>query len=76
MQAAPLLSPERLVVDQLRKRWLTAIFESGAESARADAVLAFMDRMRCTRSVAEDLVDRAWTMLNLSVHARGKARAA
>lgn len=76
MQAAPFLSPERLVVDQLRGRWLTAIFDSGPEAARADAVQAFMERMRCTRGVAEDLVDRAWTMLNLSVHARHTRRAA
>ena len=62
------LSPETVVVDQLRSRWLEAITESGPVAARTDAVIAFMQRMRCSRGTAEDLVDRAWSMLNLHVH--------
>jgi hypothetical protein len=64
VHAAP-LSPESVVVDQLRRRWLEAISDSGPTAARNDAVLAFMQRMRCSRAAAEDLVDRAWSMLNL-----------
>jgi hypothetical protein len=59
------LSPETVVVDQLRSRWLEAISECGPAAARNDAISAFMQRMRCSRPTAEDLVDRAWSMLNL-----------
>jgi hypothetical protein len=69
MHARPPLSPEAIVVDQLRTRWLAAIVESGPIAARNDAVVAFMQRMGCTRAAAEELVDRAWSMLNLDVHA-------
>ena len=63
------LSPESIVVDQLRSRWLEAILHSGPTMARNDAIVAFMQRMGCSRANAEDLVDRAWSMLNLDVHA-------
>jgi hypothetical protein len=63
------LSPETLVLDQLRSRWLEAIIESGPSAARDDAVIAFMQRMACSRQAAEALVERAWCMLNLNVHA-------
>jgi hypothetical protein len=62
------LSPESIVVDQLRSRWLEAILQSGPTMARNDAIVAFMQRMGCSRASAEDLVDRAWSMLNLDVH--------
>ena len=68
MSAHGPLSPETVVVDQLRSRWLEAIVESGPTAARNDAVIAFMQRMGCTRPTAEDLVDRAWSILNLHVH--------
>ena len=68
MQLCIALSPDTIVLDQLRAHWLAAIFESGAIAAREDAVLAFMERMRCSRSEAEDLVDKAWCWLKLNVH--------
>jgi hypothetical protein len=63
------LSPEALVLDQLRSRWLEAIVECGPVAARNDAIVAFMQQMGCSRATAEDLVARAWSMLNLNVHA-------
>ena len=63
------LSPDTVLLDQLRAHWLSAIFESGPIAAREDAVLAFVERMQCSRAEAEELVDRAWSMLNLNVHA-------
>jgi hypothetical protein len=69
-------SPETVVVDQLRSRWLEAIITSGPVAARNDAVVAFIQRMGCSRAAAEDLVDRAWSMLNLDVHASLGAKAA
>jgi hypothetical protein len=69
MSAHASLSPETVVVDQLRSRWIEAIVQSGPAAARNDAVSAFMQRMRCSRGAAEDLVDRAWSILNLNVHA-------
>jgi len=62
------ISPESIVVDQLRSRCLEAILQSGPTMARNDAIVAFMQRMGCSRASAEDLVDRAWSMLNLDVH--------
>ena len=62
-------SPDALVLDQLRARWLAAIFEAGPAAARDDAVAAFMDRMHCSRAAAEALVDKAWCRLKLNVHA-------
>jgi hypothetical protein len=73
MSAHLSLSPETLVLDQLRSRWLQAILESGPAAARNDAVIAFMQRMGCSRPAAEDLVERAWSMLNLNVHVARKA---
>ena len=70
------LSPESIVVDQLRSRWLEAILHSGPTMARNDAIVAFMQRMGCSRGNAEDLVDRAWSMLNLDVHASFLPKAA
>jgi hypothetical protein len=66
---APSPSPDTVLLDQLRTQWLAAIFESGPIAAREDAVLAFIERMQCSQEVAEDLVDRAWCMLKLNVHA-------
>ena len=63
------LSPDTVLLDQLRAHWLAAIWESGPAAAREDAVLAFMERMQCSKATAEDLVDRAWCMLKLNVHA-------
>jgi hypothetical protein len=68
MSAHAPLSPEAVVLDQLRSRWLEAISDSGPIAARNDAVMAFMQRMGCSRAAAEDLVERAWSMLNLNVH--------
>jgi hypothetical protein len=62
-------APETVVIDQLRNRWLEAIDESGPVAARNDAVGAFVQHMGCSRAMAENLVDRAWAMLNLDVHA-------
>jgi hypothetical protein len=67
--ARELLSPESLVVDQLRARWLADIGERGPLAARADAVDAFTQRMGCSRPEAEALVERAWSMLHLSTAA-------
>jgi hypothetical protein len=63
------LSPDTVLLDQLRAHWLAAIWESGPAAAREDAVLAFMERMQCSQAAAEDLVERAWCMLKLNVHA-------
>jgi hypothetical protein len=70
------LSPESIVVDQLRGRWLQAIADAGPAAARNDAISAFMQRMRCSRGTAENLVDRAWSILNLNVHASPARKAA
>jgi hypothetical protein len=69
MPASVPLPPETVVLDQLRTRWIEAIVTSGPIAARNDAVVAFVQRMGCSRAMAEDLVDRAWSMLNLDVHA-------
>jgi hypothetical protein len=76
MSAHGPLSPESLVLDQLRSRWLHAIIESGPAAARNEAVIAFMQRMSCTRETAEDLVERAWSILNLNVHVSHARKAA
>jgi len=60
--------PETTVLNQLRAQWLAAIFEVGPSAAKDDAVLAFMERMRCSRTAAEAMVERAWSQLNLDVH--------
>ena len=62
--------PETTVLNQLRSQWLAAIFEFGPAAAKDDAVLAFMERMRCSRNAAEGMVERAWLQLNLDVHSR------
>ena len=76
MSAEGALSPETVVVDQLRSRWLEAIARSGPIAARNDAVIAFVQRMGCSRAVAEDLVERAWSILNLNVHVSHARKAA
>jgi hypothetical protein len=63
-----LSSPETVVVHQLRARWLAAIAQFGPVRAKEEAVVAFMERMGYSRPAAEDLVERAWSMLNLDVH--------
>jgi len=68
MQPCIALSPDTVVLDQLRAHWLAAIFEAGPLAAREDAVVAFMERMHCSRSEAEHLVDKAWCRLKLKVH--------
>jgi hypothetical protein len=64
---ATVTSPETTVLHQLRSQWLAAIVEFGPSAAKDDAVLAFMDRMRCSRKAAEAMVERAWSKLNLDV---------
>ena len=76
MSPQAVTSPEAIVVDQLRSRWLEAIITAGPAAARNDAIIAFIQRMGCSRAMAEDLVDRAWSMLNLDVHAPLGAKAA
>ena len=68
MQLCSAQSPDTLVLDQLRAHWLAAIFEHGPIAAREDAVVAFMERMRCSRLEAENIVYRAWCRLKLNVH--------
>jgi len=68
MQPCIALSPDTLVLDQLRAHWLAAIFKAGPVAAREDAVHAFMERMHCSQAAAEDLVDKAWRRLKLAVH--------
>jgi hypothetical protein len=63
------LSPDTVVLDQLRARWLAAIFDAGPLAARDDAVVAFIERMHCSRAEAEEIVDKAWCRLELTVHA-------
>jgi len=65
---AAVTPPETTVLNQLRAQWLAAIFEFGPSAARDDAVLAFMERMRCSRNAAEAMVERAWSQLDLNVH--------
>jgi hypothetical protein len=69
MQLCIALEPDTVVLDQLRAHWLAAIFEAGPMAAREDAVLAFMERMHCSRREAEDIVDKAWCRLKLKVYA-------
>jgi hypothetical protein len=69
MQPCIALSPDTIVLDQLRAHWLAAIFEAGPVAARDDAVVAFMERMRCSRPEAENIVDKAWSRLKLEGHA-------
>ncbi len=68
-----MLSPEAVVLEQLRQRWLEAIATSGPVAARNNTVAVFMDRMGCSRAAAEEMVDRAWSMLNLAGHTRERA---
>ena len=70
---ATVTPPEITVLSQLRSQWLAAIFEFGPSAAKDDAVLAFMERMRCSRNAAEAMVERAWLQLNLDVHSAALA---
>jgi hypothetical protein len=69
LKAPDTTSPDTVVLNQLRTHWLAAIFQEGPIAARDDAVVAFTERMHCSRAEAEDLVDKAWCMLKLKVHA-------
>jgi hypothetical protein len=53
------------IEDELRRRWLLAIEELGADAAFKDAAEAFALRFGCSLSEGETIALRAWRLLCL-----------
>jgi hypothetical protein len=66
LETARRKSRERAPIeDQLRKRWLIAIDELGAEAAVRDAAEAFALRFGCDVTEGRAIALRAWRILSL-----------
>lgn len=53
------------IEDELRRRWLLAIEQLGADAALKDAAEAFALRFGCSLSEGQTMVLRAWRILSL-----------